>query len=61
MLRVASDYYFPSPIVPQVFNKHLSLAIIAVANKGHPAGWSHMLVSTETFTKVGFAFQALRI
>lgn len=36
----------------QVFNKHLSLALIAVANKGHPAGWSHMLISTETFTKV---------
>lgn len=40
----------------QVFNKHLSLALIAVANKGHPAGWSNMLMSTAAFTKVGPQF-----
>lgn len=44
-------YVLPnSPL--QVFNKHLSLALIAVANKGHPAGWANMLLSTATFTKV---------
>lgn len=48
------EFRIGQELMMQVFNKHLSLAIIAVANKGHPAGWSHMLVSTETFTKAIF-------
>ncbi|XP_042243204.1 transcription initiation factor TFIID subunit 2-like isoform X2 [Homarus americanus] len=48
------EYRIGQELMMQVFNKHLSLALIAVGNKGHPAGWSHMLMSTATFTKAIF-------
>ncbi|KAK3885001.1 hypothetical protein Pcinc_010743 [Petrolisthes cinctipes] len=48
------EFRIGQELMMQVFNKHLSLALIAVANKGHPAGWSNMLMSTAAFTKAIF-------
>ncbi|XP_068202285.1 transcription initiation factor TFIID subunit 2 isoform X2 [Palaemon carinicauda] len=48
------EFRIGQELMMQVFNKHLSLALIAVSHKGSPAGWSHMVLSTSTFTKAIF-------
>ncbi|XP_076029935.1 TATA-box binding protein associated factor 2 isoform X2 [Oratosquilla oratoria] len=48
------EFRIGQELLLQVFNKHLSLGNIAAAYKGHPVGWTNMLISTSAFTKAIF-------